>query len=90
MKENFETIIQAFKKAGVDIPTVQFSITEYSLNTDLSFRFGNLSEFLLFLNLASPQDDERIDEIQSMFVETGVDPHKFFYVNFYRPKVAEL
>lgn len=90
MKENFATIIQAFKKAGIDIPTVQFSITEYSLNTDLSFRFGNLNEFLLFLNLASPDDDERIDKIHAMFVETGVDPNKFFYVNFYRPKVAEL
>lgn len=90
MKGNFETIIVAFKKAGIDIPTVRFSITEYSLNTDLSFKFENLKDFLLFLNLTSPKDDERIDEIQSMFTEAGIDPNRFFYVNFYRPKVAEL
>ncbi|MNK15881.1 hypothetical protein D3C87_340350 [compost metagenome] len=90
MKENFNIIIQAFEKAGIDIPTVEYSITPYSLNTELSFRFGNLEQFLLFLNLKAPDDDEKISIINTMMIEEGIEPNKFFYVNFYRPKVAEL
>lgn len=90
MKENFEIIIQAFNKAGIDIPTVEYSITQYSLNTELSFRFENLDEFLLFLNLKSPADDQKINLIKAMIIEEGNDPNNFFYVNFYKPKVAEL
>lgn len=89
MKENFKIIIQAFEKAGIDMPTVEYSITQYSLNTELSFRFENLEEFLHFLNL-TPDDNEKITLIKTMMIEEGIEPNNFFYVNFYRPKVAEL
>ena len=88
MNVDFKTITDAFSKAGIDVTRVEFSITEYSLNTDLSFKFSKLKELLHFLDVAA--ESERGDAIKAMFVETGIDPDKFFYVNFYRPKVAEL
>lgn len=88
MNDNFKTITDAFSKAGIDVAKVEFSITEYSLNTDLSFKFSDVKELFLFMNL--PADSERGDAIKAMVVESGINPDKFFYVNFYRPKVAEL
>ncbi len=90
MQHNFEMITDAFKKAGVDIKKAGFSITEYSLNTKLSFKFLNLDELLSFLNLSPQNDEERINDINTMLVEAGINPDSFFYVNFYKQKVAEL
>jgi hypothetical protein len=91
MNQNFETINHAFKNAGIDVATAQYSITEYSLNTGLSFKFTNLAEFLQFLGLEEPTAQfEKVQHIKALFVEAGVDPDNFFYVNFFEPKVAEL
>lgn len=88
MKENFDIITDAFHNAGIEIKRVEFSITEYSLNTKLSFKFNNPDELLLFLEV--PKTSERANAIKAMIVEAGVDPEKYFYVNFFKPKVAEL
>ncbi|TRW23891.1 hypothetical protein FMM05_12075 [Flavobacterium zepuense] len=90
MDENFETIREAFKTAGIDVVTAEYSITEYSLNTNLSFKFSNLTEFLEFLELHAQEDFERVQHIKLLFIDAGVDPDNFFYVNFFEPKVAEL
>ena len=91
MNQNFTTINQAFKDAGIDVATAQYSITDYSLNTNLSFKFSNLAEFLQFLGLDAPSSDfEKVQHIKALFIEAGVDPDNFFFVNFFEPKVAEL
>ena len=90
MKDNYRTILEAFEKAGIKPGNVQFSITEYSLNTDLSFKFNNLDDFLGFLHLESPADDEKAEDVRSAVIEEGLDPEGFFYVNFYTPTVTEL
>lgn len=90
MKENFKIISDAFIEAGIEIKKVEFKITEYSLNTSLSFKFENLDEFFEFLQLSIPADDEKKERITLMLVDEGIDPKDFFYVNFYKPKVAEL
>jgi hypothetical protein len=91
MNENISTINEAFKKSGVDVATAQYSITEYSLNTDLSFKFSSLQEFLSFLDVDATADDNgRAELVKAKIVEAGVNPDSFFYVNFYKPKVAEL
>lgn len=89
MEDNFTTIKQAFEKAGIDIHKAGFSITEYSLNTKLSFKFENIEEFTAFLGLM-PSDTKKMEDIKAMIIEAGIDPDKFFYVNFFKPKVAEL
>ncbi|WP_297334188.1 hypothetical protein [Flavobacterium sp.] len=90
MKEHFKTILEAFENAGIEVNTAEFSITEYSLNTDLSFKFRNIDEFLEFLHLTSPSDEKRAETIKNILIEEGINPDSFFYVNFYSPKVAEL
>ncbi|WP_159799434.1 hypothetical protein [Flavobacterium sp. MK4S-17] len=90
MKEHFKTILEAFENAGVEVSRAEFSITEYSLNTPLSFKFNDLDELLEFLNLANIANDKRTEAIKNVFAEEGIDHQNFFYVNFYTPKVAEL
>ena len=90
MKENFKAILEAFEKSGIQVNTAEFSITEYSLNTHLSFKFSNLDEFIEFLNLNAERHADRIEKIKSALAEKSIDPNNVFYVNFYSPKVAEL
>jgi hypothetical protein len=90
MEDNFKTITDAFARTGIDITTAEYSITAYSLNTELSFRFDNLDMFLRFLGLDRSEEPERVENINSLLAEAGVDPNSFFFVNFYKPKVAEL
>jgi len=89
MNQNLTTIQEAFKKSGIEITSAEYSLTEYSLNTDLSFKFSNLDEFLSFLAI-DPADTEKTRQIHTRLVESGISPDAFFYVNFYKPKVAEL
>lgn len=90
MTDNFKIISEAFQHAGVDVHTAEYSITGYSLNTNLSFKFSNLDEFLTFLGLALGAENAKAEKISALLVEAGIDPANFFYVNFYKPKVAEL
>jgi hypothetical protein len=90
MHETFEPIKEAFEKEGVAVANAAFSITPYSLNTKLSFKFSNVDELLYFLGVSSPGDTAKIEHISKLVVEAGVQPDSFFYVNFYKPKVAEL
>jgi len=90
MDENFETIREAFKTAGIDVASAEYSITEYSLNTNLSFKFSNITEFVEFLDIKAQDDFEKVQHIKSLFIDAGVDPDNFFFVNFFKPKVAEL
>lgn len=90
MKENFKIIQDAFEEAGVTITTAEYSITPYSLNTKLSFKFNSLEELLEFLGLNESQADPKAEAVKAMFAKEGLDPNSFFYVNFYKPKVAEL
>lgn len=48
MKENFKIILAALQEAGMEMGQAQFSITEYSLKTRLSFKFEHINEFLDF------------------------------------------
>jgi hypothetical protein len=88
MQEQFTAILQAFTKEGIDIHAVEYSFTPYSLNTKLSFKFDNLREFLEFLEL-NPGSTES-EAITHKLTDSGLNPDTFFFVNFYKPKVAEI
>ncbi len=91
MEENFKVISAALKEAGLKdsaenktAAPVDFKITPYSLNTKLSFRFQNLEEFTGFLNLSGVEiTDAKMTMVQSAFMELGLNPQEFFYVNFF-------
>lgn len=90
MKENFKIILAALQEAGMEMGQAQFSITEYSLKTRLSFKFEHINEFLDFLQLEKSHNDEKSDHIRNILIEEGINPENFFYVNFYKTKVTEL
>ena len=91
MEENFNAIARALRDAGLQSSLehvagkpVDFKITPYSLNTKLSFRFSNVNEFKDFLGIADPgQEEDQLAKIQSAFMDLGLNPDEFFYVNFF-------
>ncbi len=92
MKEEFKPVFEALIKAGFhQLPDASpgsgkpfdFKITPYSLNTKLSFKFENLTHFIEFLKLSSIQAEEKILLLNNTFIELGLNPNEFFYVNFY-------
>jgi hypothetical protein len=91
MEENFKAIAKALDEAGLKSSAenktgkpVDIKITPYSLNTKLSFRFNNIDEFIVFIGMTTeePLPDKQV-MIQSAFVELGLNPQEFFYVNFF-------
>ncbi len=91
MKEGFIVIAEALKNAGFSSSleaatgkVLDFKITPYSLNTKLSFRFGNLEEFIAFFKLTgNPITDGQLEMINTAFIELGINAGDFFYVNFF-------
>ena len=97
MKEHFKAIAEALHKSGfrtsledtVGKP-LDFKITPYSLNSQLSFRFENLEEFNEFIKLSdNPLSEEKTNLINTAFIELGIDSKTFFYVNFFEPGKEE-
>ena len=87
MSEGFHEITDHTRK-GYDF---DFKITPYSLNTKLSFRFDNLEHFTEFLKRAEAYTDKRAEVLNTTFIELGLNPSDFFYVNFYAEgKDAEM
>ena len=87
---NTAELVQMFKKEGVDVRTAEYNITEYSLNSELSFRFENVEELIMFLGTHGDASEQAKENINALLVKEGLDPDKPFYVNFFKPKVAEL
>ncbi|OYU81419.1 MAG: hypothetical protein CFE23_04855 [Flavobacterium sp. BFFFF1] len=92
MKDDFKTVFDALIKAGFhQLPEknpgtgkpFDFKITPYSLNTTLSFKFENLEHFTEFLKRAGVDVGNQLLLLTNTFVELGLDPAQFFYVNFY-------
>lgn len=91
MTDRFNSIIEALSKSGFVDSTgasitkkLDFKITEYNLNTDLSFKFDNVEDFKEFLrSMNSGINEERIENTLNDF---NIDSNKFFYVNFFERK----
>lgn len=101
MNDNFKNIIDSLIKNGFieseekvkDLGNkLDFKITQYSLNTDLSFKFLNAEDFVNFLNYSSSEEmtKAKIDLINAAILEQGLNPDEFFYVNFYKKEINEL
>ena len=97
MKENFQAISEALSASGFNTPpkdasgqTLDFKLTPYSLNTKLSFRFESVDEFIEFLQLSDNSlSEEEINAIHAVFIELGLNPKEFFYVNFFERNKEE-
>lgn len=86
MKESYQVISDALHEAGFKSSLedkagpLDFKITEYSLNTKLSFRFENLQDLIDFL---SQTGHAEVEHLQASFMDLGIDPDKYFWVNFF-------
>ena len=93
MTSRFDSIIEALSKAGfinsAEVPSprkLDFKITEYNLNTDLSFKFDNVEEFKKFLKTQNSEINE--ERIAKMLNDLNIDADNFFYFNFFDHKKA--
>lgn len=92
MTDNYKEILAALVKEGFhQLPgqdpqtgkALDFKITPYSLNTKLSFRFENLDHLIEFLKRSGAESEKRIEVLHTTFIELGLDPAQFFWVNFF-------
>jgi hypothetical protein len=101
MNDTFKPILDALIKEGFyQLPDTNpktgkpfdYKITPYSLNTKLSFRFDSLDHFIEFLRRSrSFNGDETQTVLQTTFMELGLKPNEFFYVNFFeKGKTLEM
>ena len=81
IKEGFHQLPDRSPASG---KPYDYKFTPYSLNTSLSFKFDSLDHFLQFLKQSEADTTpEKLALINSRFLELGLDPNQFFYVNFY-------
>lgn len=90
METTFENIYALLEKEQLSVKDVRYSITPYSLNTRLSFKFNNADDLKAFLAHEGSLSEEDAMQIDKMILDAGLKPHTFFYVNFYKEKVTEL
>lgn len=99
MNDHFKTILDTLITEGFQQLTeknaengrpLDFRITPYSLNTKLSFKFDSLQHFTEFLKLShgdTPAD--QLAMLNATFMELGLDPNQFFYVNFFEKGIPQ-
>lgn len=82
IREGFRDLIPEDGSAGKPL---DFSMTPYSLNTPLSFKFNSLNDLLSFLHEHHGTSDlsAKAAVMQTKLVELGLDANEFFYVNFF-------
>lgn len=78
--EGFHHIASGNHKEG---KLLDFNITNYSLNSKLSFKFDHLEHFLEFLKMSQPLSQEQQNMIEATLLELNLQPNDFFYVNFF-------
>ena len=88
ISEGFHQLPNGNNKKGKEL---DFNITNYSLNTKLSFKFDNIAHFLEFLKLSQSVGDEKTKVIEATMLELNIKPTDFFYVNFFeKGKESEM
>lgn len=80
VSQGFHQLPDGNNKKGKEL---DFNITNYSLNSKLSFKFDNLSHFMEFLNLSQSVDDDKKKVLEATMFELNIKPTDIFYVNFF-------
>lgn len=97
--DHFKTITDTLVQEGFPQITEQepgkaldYKFTPYSLNTKLSFKFDNLDHFIEFLKISEGETpDDKLAVLKATFLELGLKPDDFFYVNFFeKGKTQEM
>lgn len=89
MEQSIEKIAEILMEQGIN-SNIQYSITAYSLNTKLSFKFENATDLLALLKQTDATSNPDKALIEKAIIDAGLNPEQFFYVNFFKEKVTEL
>ena len=81
--KNKPILDQLIRKAFPQINTLNYKITEYSLNTTFSFKFDNLAHFIEFLSQHQPIEQQETALLENVLKDLNLQPNSFFFVNFY-------
>lgn len=89
MEQSIKKIAGVLLEEGIQ-RNIQYSITAYSLNTKLSFKFENSDDLIALLKEADTTSNPDKALIEKAIIDSGLNPDQFFYVNFFKEKVTEL
>ena len=74
---------QLIETAFPQLASLDYSFSEYSLNTSFSFKFDNLDHFVEFLKQHQTVEDEEVLLMENMLKDLNLRTHSYFFVNFY-------
>jgi len=80
---NKPVLDQLIHKGFSQLTDYEYKFTEYSLNSTFSFKFDHLNHFIAYLELDFESEKQEITLLEKMFTDLGLDPNKYFYINFY-------
>ena len=86
---NKPVLDQIIRKAFPQVSTLNYKITEYSLNTAFSFKFDNLAHFIEFLKQHLPVEEQETELLENTLKDLNLQTHSFFYINFYEGDTAD-
>lgn len=81
---------QIIQKGFPQVEELDYKFTEYSLNSDFSFKFESLQHFVAFLQQKAEISDEQITLLETALKDVNLDIHSFFFVNFFENKESEF
>lgn len=81
--KNKPIVDQIIHTAFPQLSTLNYKITEYSLNSDFSFKFDNLSHFIEFLKQHQSIEELETELLENTLKEFNLQPTSFFYINFF-------
>ncbi len=81
--KNKTLLDQIIQIAFPQLKTLNYKITEYSLNSNFSFKFDNLSHFIEFLKQHQSIEEQEVILLENTLNDVNLQPTSFFYINFF-------
>lgn len=69
---------------------LQYKFSEYSLNSEFSFKFDSLMHFVAFLSQKNELSEDEVSLLEMALKEMNLQPHSYFFINFYKDTMPEF
>lgn len=87
---NKPVLDQVIRKGFPQLNELQYKFTEYSLNSEFSFKFDNLLHFVAFLKQKNEVSAQEITLLSTVLKDVNLEPSSYFFINFYEEQNANL
>ncbi len=87
--KNKPILDQIIQTAFPQLSTLNYKITEYSLNTAFSFKFDNLNHFIEFLKQHQSIEEQETELLENTLKDVNLQPTSFFYINFFKENIID-